>query len=255
MAHDGRTPIWQGTLEEAIEADLLLHVIDGASPDVNNQRVTVYHVLRELGMTDAQLRSRVVEVWNKADLLEESTAPQLAASLLADRTTNPAATPSDRDSDSDADWEPSMEAEGGSDADMLSPEGQSCWDSTGHERPSKLSADVQPAWDAPADGPQAASDLSTSAHDADQRSQGASRVRANGTRASTDAEEGLCAAALSTSTLSGAGLDELLDLLDRKLAVKLGTQELTDHTAFLGPRLLSRSLFGPGRTRTSRVAQ
>ncbi len=239
-------------MEEAIEADLLLHVIDGASPDVANQRATVYHVLRELGMTDAQLRSRVVEVWNKADLLEEPSAPPLAQSPLTEGSTNQAAMPSGRASDdSDADWEPTMEAEARVDDDMLSPEGQSSSTDAGDERPSRRSANVQHASDAPADTLSDACVLSASAGDADQRSP----VAANRARASPDAEDMLCAAAVSTSTLSGAGLDELLDLLDRKLAVKLGTQELTDHTAFLGPRLLSRSLFGPGRTSTNRVAQ
>ena len=45
-----------------MEADLLLHVIDAASPDVVAQQATVYRVLRELGVSDAQLRNRLVEV-------------------------------------------------------------------------------------------------------------------------------------------------------------------------------------------------
>jgi len=114
----------------------------------------------------------------------------------------------------------------------------------------KDAEDVQPVSNAPADTPPDASGLSAPVRGADQHSQGA-----HGTGASPDAEDALCAAAVSTSTLSGAGLDELLDLLHRKLAVKLGTQELTDHTAFLGSRLLSRSLFGPGRTSRHRAAQ
>ena len=237
-------------MEEAIEADLLLHVIDGASPDVANQRATVYHVLRELGVTDGQLRSRVIEVWNKADLLVESAAQRLAASPLTNETTHQATRPSvNEGDDSDAVWEPSLEAEGGNDADMLRSGSQPTWDGAGDERPSRLSGDVQPALFAPADTLADASGLSASAHDADLGSQSA-----HGTGAGPDAENALCAAAVSTSTLSGAGLDELLDLLDRKLAVKLGTQELTDHTAFLGPRLLSRSLFESDRTSTKRAA-
>ena len=78
----------QGTLEEAIEADLLLHVIDSAAPDVAHQRATVYRVLRELGVSDSRLRSRVVEVWNKADLLEapDASAPAPSASQAAARS-------------------------------------------------------------------------------------------------------------------------------------------------------------------------
>lgn len=96
---------------------------------VANQRETVHHVLRELGMTGAQLRSRVVEVWNKADVLEKSSAPRLAASLLSEAPTDQTATPSGGESgDSGADWEPSLEAEVQSYAAMPSAEGQSCAD-------------------------------------------------------------------------------------------------------------------------------
>ena len=61
-ACDYLASLWQGTLEEAVEADLILHVIDAASPDVLAQQATVYRVLKELGVTDDQLRSRLVEV-------------------------------------------------------------------------------------------------------------------------------------------------------------------------------------------------
>ncbi len=57
---------FRATLEEVIEADLILHVRDSADPDSAAQKHDVDLVLDEL---DACLMPRL-EVWNKTDLLE-----------------------------------------------------------------------------------------------------------------------------------------------------------------------------------------
>ncbi len=57
---------FRATLEETREADLLLHVIDAASPTWEEQRVVVEEVLDELEVND---RPKVL-VFNKIDLLE-----------------------------------------------------------------------------------------------------------------------------------------------------------------------------------------
>lgn len=49
----------QGTLEEAVAADLLLHVVDAAAPDADAQHATVVSILRQLGMTSTQLAKKV----------------------------------------------------------------------------------------------------------------------------------------------------------------------------------------------------
>ena len=49
----------QGTLEEAVNADLLLHVIDASSPDADAQHAAVVTILRQLGMTSTQLARKV----------------------------------------------------------------------------------------------------------------------------------------------------------------------------------------------------
>jgi hypothetical protein len=49
----------QGTLEEAVNADLLLHVIDASSPDTGAQHAAVLSILRQLGMTSTQLARKV----------------------------------------------------------------------------------------------------------------------------------------------------------------------------------------------------
>lgn len=46
-----------------------VHVIDASSPSALQQRRTVLRVLAQLGMSEHFLRTRMVEVWNKADCL------------------------------------------------------------------------------------------------------------------------------------------------------------------------------------------
>ncbi|MDD2408354.1 MAG: GTPase HflX [Tepidiphilus sp.] len=61
---------FHATLEEVAEADLLLHVVDGASEDREAQRATVEAVLAEIGAQDVPR----IEVFNKIDLLAEVPA-------------------------------------------------------------------------------------------------------------------------------------------------------------------------------------
>ena len=60
---------FKSTLEEVNHADLLLHVVDASSPYRTEQRRTVLHILREIGVPEQRLRSRLIEVHNKADSL------------------------------------------------------------------------------------------------------------------------------------------------------------------------------------------
>ncbi len=60
------------TLEEVLEADLILHVRDLAHADMEAQLADVESVLAELGL-DASDETRVMEVWNKADLLDDNS--------------------------------------------------------------------------------------------------------------------------------------------------------------------------------------
>lgn len=56
---------FRATLEEVVEADLLLHVVDSASPERTGQMAAVADVLRSLGVTETE----VITVFNKVDLL------------------------------------------------------------------------------------------------------------------------------------------------------------------------------------------
>ncbi|KAL4437274.1 hypothetical protein ABPG75_004413 [Micractinium tetrahymenae] len=68
---------FKATLEEVTEADLLLHVLDASSPQVLAQRGAVLGVLRELGLGQRELEDKVVECWNKTDLLSPGERPAL----------------------------------------------------------------------------------------------------------------------------------------------------------------------------------
>jgi GTPase len=56
---------FHATLEETIRADLLLHVVDAASPDRDQQMHAVAKVLEEIGAADVPQ----IVVWNKIDLI------------------------------------------------------------------------------------------------------------------------------------------------------------------------------------------
>jgi GTP-binding protein HflX len=60
---------FRATLEEVLEADLLLHVRDVSHADADAQKADVEAVLRDLGVDDVG-QGEIVEVLNKIDLLE-----------------------------------------------------------------------------------------------------------------------------------------------------------------------------------------
>ena len=66
---------FHATLEEVLEADLVLHVRDIADPETEIQRRDVLEVLGELGLGDDS-ETKITEAWNKIDLL---TAEDLEA--------------------------------------------------------------------------------------------------------------------------------------------------------------------------------
>ena len=89
---------FRATLEDAIEADVLLHVRDVSHEDTQAQAADVQAILRDLGI-DPDDGQRVIEVWNKSDLLDgpererqlglaalkpESSRPVLVSALTGD---------------------------------------------------------------------------------------------------------------------------------------------------------------------------
>ncbi|HAI22146.1 MAG TPA: GTPase HflX [Clostridiales bacterium UBA8153] len=66
---------FRATLEEVGEADLLLHVVDASSPELEGQVATVVEVLTQLEAADRP----ILTVLNKCDLIGEAAAEALAA--------------------------------------------------------------------------------------------------------------------------------------------------------------------------------
>jgi GTP-binding protein HflX len=67
---------FRATLEEVIEADLILHVRDVSHADAEAQSLDVEQVLRQLGIAPDD-GARLVEVWNKIDRLDRDAVIRL----------------------------------------------------------------------------------------------------------------------------------------------------------------------------------
>ncbi|WP_319532127.1 GTPase HflX [uncultured Cohaesibacter sp.] len=80
---------FRATLEEVLEADVILHVRDIVHEDTGAQAEDVANVLHDLGI-EIDEDPRVIEVWNKIDLLDEAerqTVIERAASQQPSRAT------------------------------------------------------------------------------------------------------------------------------------------------------------------------
>ncbi|PAN45244.1 hypothetical protein PAHAL_9G104600 [Panicum hallii] len=64
---------FHATLEEVVEADMLVHVLDASAPDREEHRSTVLQVLQQIGVSQEKINS-MIEVWNKIDLVDENAA-------------------------------------------------------------------------------------------------------------------------------------------------------------------------------------
>ena len=61
---------FRATLEEVLEADLILHVRDMSDPDNAAQSGDVLRILTDLGIDEKEREKRIIEVWNKIDRLD-----------------------------------------------------------------------------------------------------------------------------------------------------------------------------------------
>jgi GTP-binding protein HflX len=67
---------FRATLEEVVEADIVIHLRDISDPDTAAQAEDVERILADLGV-DAKDGKRVIEVWNKIDLLDDANRARL----------------------------------------------------------------------------------------------------------------------------------------------------------------------------------
>ena len=74
---------FRATLEEVLEAGLILHVRDVSHPDSEAQREDVHKVLREMDL-DGRIETGVIEALNKIDLLDADSRAVLAARAKRD---------------------------------------------------------------------------------------------------------------------------------------------------------------------------
>lgn len=68
---------FRATLEEVVEADLILHVRDIAHEETDAQAQDVEKVLTDLGIDTMPVESNILEVWNKIDLLSSDRRGEL----------------------------------------------------------------------------------------------------------------------------------------------------------------------------------
>lgn len=81
---------FRATLEEVVEADLILHLRDISDPDTAAQAADVEQILGDLGV-DASDSKRVIEIWNKIDRLDEGNRARLLTDMEAGREGPPIA--------------------------------------------------------------------------------------------------------------------------------------------------------------------
>ncbi|HET7411701.1 MAG TPA: GTPase HflX, partial [Pararhizobium sp.] len=68
---------FRATLEEVLEADLVLHVRDMSDPDNAAQAADVVRILKGMGLDTESADARIIEVWNKIDRLPDEQAAAL----------------------------------------------------------------------------------------------------------------------------------------------------------------------------------
>jgi len=69
---------FRATLEEVLEADLILHVRDMSDPDNAAQSADVMRILADLGIDEKEREARIIEVWNKIDRLDPEAHDAMA---------------------------------------------------------------------------------------------------------------------------------------------------------------------------------
>ncbi len=77
---------FRATLEEVTAADVIVHVRDIASPESGQQKAEVLKVLGELGLIGeegGEPGARIIEVWNKWDVLDPERAEDLREQIAA----------------------------------------------------------------------------------------------------------------------------------------------------------------------------
>lgn len=78
---------FRATLEEVLEADIILHVRDMSDPDNGAQAADVNRILSDLGIDEKDRSERIIEVFNKIDRLDPDAAEVLTQKAAANPDT------------------------------------------------------------------------------------------------------------------------------------------------------------------------
>ena len=73
---------FKSTLEEVVQADLLLHVHDASSPMIAEEADDVRAILADLGLDEDEQRSRIIHILNKSDRLADADDRQSLLNLF-----------------------------------------------------------------------------------------------------------------------------------------------------------------------------
>ena len=76
---------FRATLEEVLEADLIVHIRDIASQSTKEQRSDVLKVLKSLGIVDVENSEIYIEVLNKIDLLDDNKKAELKNKISSNK--------------------------------------------------------------------------------------------------------------------------------------------------------------------------
>lgn len=85
----GLVESFKATLDELHLADMIVHVRDIANPQTDFQKQTVLRVMQEVGLPESFLREKMIEVWNKVDLVKDQEAFRAKAELALAQAEHP----------------------------------------------------------------------------------------------------------------------------------------------------------------------
>ena len=75
---------FRATLEEVLEADIVIQVIDAANPENREQRQDVLEVLHSLGLERIEYQPNYIEAYNKIDLLPANVSVRREGKITVD---------------------------------------------------------------------------------------------------------------------------------------------------------------------------
>ncbi|KAK9166065.1 hypothetical protein Scep_001256 [Stephania cephalantha] len=194
---------FHATLEEVVEADLLVHVLDSSAENLEEQRSSVLQVLQQIGVPEDKLQN-MIEVWNKIDLRGEATGVDESLNEVADSDAGCFEEAEELEGDCDASF---AEAADGDDV-VSGSEGND-------ETMGDQQDDFVEEWsttDFPQDG---SSECWKTANDQVRKSLAYSEMI--GGNPEFQPPDSQC---VETSAIMGVGLQELLYLIDEKLNVQ-----------------------------------